>query len=323
MTPTDHEEEMTAQDYLVGQVIVPELFLLGGTILLAIAVRHGCPGIGGVFAFVLAAIALRLDKRMVAMIPPSMWSEEERQEAMRGALAICVIFTLLLLGVFLSTQISIGLLIVACLVRATVPIAFCVYWYQTFVDEIYPMIESGEFQNQIEELDRQTALAQKQARLAEANKDATVRIEDAQRQARRMKAVQEARQSVMKYYRTFAAVLRRFLSFDRLQTEIRSSIPDTATEEEAFAGACALLTRLEGFIQAAEKERQAEQSRILEQREKIAAIDRQIAAIGESITELQRNTTIDAELRTAELQSLEAKRRSLVEQRNLLLARLR
>ena len=129
-----------------------------------------------------------------------------------------------------------------------------------------------------------------------------------------------AARAVLNFYRSFAVVLRPSFGGDRLQAELRAAIPDSATEEQAFAGACGLLTRLEGVIQGLEAERKAVQAGRQQRRQQIVGIEAQIAAIGEEIHSLRRNTATDPELRDADTQSLEAKRRSLLEQRAMLFA---
>ena len=74
------------------------------------------------------------------------------------------------------------------------------------------------------------------------------------------------------------------------------------------------------MIQGLEAERKAEQAGRHQRRQQIVGIETQIAAIGEEILSLRRNTATDPELRDADTQSLEAKRRSLLEQRAMLFA---
>ncbi len=312
--------EETPGAHFVSRVIVPEVVLFFSTLLLIGVTRLCFPSVGGFLAFVVAGCALWLDRRLFALIPLSMWNEQQRKPATYAALGASAVFAMFLLGILLSARFPFGLFLVAWIVRLIVPGAFSLYWYRCFAEEVFPYLQSAEHRKTLEALDRRTTLADKQARLADATKEADMRREDAERRNRRMRAIQEARRAVLNFYRSFAVVLRLTFGGDRLQAELRAAIPDSASEEQAFAGACGLLTRLEGVIQGLEAERKAEQAGRQQRRQHIVGIETQIAAIGEEILSLRRNTATDPELRDAETQSLEAKRRSLLEQRAMLFA---
>ncbi len=304
--------------YYVQRVVVPEVVLFVSTLLLIGLSRLCWPDVGGFLAFVVAAVAFWLDRRTFALVPRSMWAPHQRKRATHAALAACVVFAFLLLGVLLSARFAFGLLLLAWLVRLLVPGLFSLYWYAHFAEQVFPHLQSAEHQNALDDLDRRTTLADKQTKLADATEQADARRENAARRGRRTHAIQEARGAVLNFYRSFAAVLRPFVSGERLQAELRAAIPDSASEEQAFAGACGLLTRLEGFIQGLEAERKAQQVGRHQRREQIVGIETQIAAIGEEIHVLRRNTAADPELRDGEIQLLDAKRRSLLEQRAML-----
>ena len=304
--------------YYARRVVVPEVALFVSTLLLIGLCRLCAPSVGGFLAFVVAGCALWLDRRLFALVPDAVWSVERRKGAAYAALGAAAVFAFLLLGVLLSARFSGGLFLIAWLVRAGVPGAFSLSWYRPFARDIYPHLQSTEHQQSLDAFDRRTAVADRQAKLADAVTGADTRREDAARRGRRVRAMQEARSAVLNFYRSFAAVLRPIIGGDRLQVELRAAIPEGASEEQAFAGACGLLTRLEGVIHGAEAERKAEHAGRQQRRQQVVGIEAQVAAIGEEIHALRRNTAADPELCAGEIQSLDAKRRSLLEQRALL-----
>lgn len=312
----------TAGAYYVRRVVLPEVALFFSALLLIGLTRLCWPDVVGFLAFVVAGCALWLDRRLFTLVPTSMWAERRRTQATRAALAACVVFAFLLLGVLLSPRFPVRLFLIAWLARLLVPGLFSLCWYSTFVADIFPRMQSvqvsADHQNALENLARRTELAGKQTKLADATEEVATRREDAARRGRRTRAIHEARSSVLNFYRSFAAVLRPFLGGEHLQAELRAAIPDSATEEQAFAGACGLLTKLEGYIQGLDAERKAEQVGRQQRRERIAGIETQITTIGEEIQAFRRNTAADPELRDGEIQLLEAKRRSLLEQRVML-----
>lgn len=200
------------------------------------------------------------------------------------------------------THLSPGTIFVVMLaVKAIPPIAFYFLAFEEFQQNIYPVIVRNH--DDPEQYDLEIAELINAQR---ANRDHSTG---------QGHSVYKARTLILNFYRKHKQDLQQECNDAQLYALLRAEIPDTATDQEAFAAATAILDRLKGAL-GQQKERSQNQQ------ERIIAIDREMAEIRKELESVRTNPILKDEPAAvkAEVAAIERRMRELTQQKLDILA---
>lgn len=195
------------------------------------------------------------------------------------------------------THLSPGRAFVAMLIlKAILPAGFYFLAFEDFRQNIYPIII--QYHDNPEQCDREIA------ELVRAMREERVQT------VGQGHSIYKARTLILNFYQAHKKILQHEINDSQLYSLLRAEIPDTATDQEAYAAATRIMERLQGALG-----QQREQAK--SQQERIAAIDREMADIRKELGTLRTNPILKDEPATvkAEVAAIERRMRELTQQK--------
>lgn len=267
--------------YFLVHVVFPHFF--DSAILAALAI--------GSFAY-LSHLA---DSRTLLVVPTFFATKEERQNAraIKGGLTLAVG----LFG-FLSPTSPVAMFVLITGVKFIAVTVFAVLAFEEFRANVYPVLRQHEGDEDAFEIEM-------------ASRVDLVAAERSQASAQ-VRAVMTARAKVFDFYAIHQKILRPVVDEAWVYAQVRADIPDETSDQQAFAGAAKILATLDEHLKAAVAKAEEDRRRKdVRQQE----LDRQLRLIQEEIAKVRGSSTMDPDIRQAELAALEQQRRRLQSQK--------
>ncbi len=308
----------STEDWLLA-IFQPNAGLLVATLVLAL-LFHGGP-VGPFLGMCLWTVAFFVDMRMQQTIPSELWgnAEGDQEEAITSAISAGM-FGLFAFALFCGPSFSFVLFALLVANRIGTVAWFCLNWYDVYQGLLVPQACEAKREHTLETLAYRNQLADGEAKLAEhfdrqqqRQIQAESHREKLEREAARLRAIQDARSAVMRFFHETQNVIARHIMVDQLLVEIRAAIPDTATEQDAFQGAQTLIEKLKNF-HAQEQQSERRQLDTTAKREaELGQSKKVIDEIDRRIDQLRHAKSDDADWAEAEIEALRRKRQAVLD----------